>query len=101
MGGWPNYVKTEFTTKWWFFTLNKNLVDFWVLWRYIVHGRYMHIIYYDILSILELQVYLPSEDNFYSYLSMLSSIAGRDDKIKLSGWGRILFNFYKKIVSVN
>lgn len=41
---------------------------------------YIILVYYDILDILELQVYLPSEDNFYYYLSMLSSIPGRKVK---------------------
>lgn len=46
---------------------------------------YIILVYYDIIDILELQVYLPSEDNFYYYLSMLSSTPGREDKIKLYG----------------
>lgn len=58
---------------------------------------YVIFIYYDILDILELQVYLPSEDNFYYYLSMLSSIPGREGKIKLYGWNRILFKFPKRL----
>ena len=58
--------------------------------------RYMYIIYYDILITLELQVYFPSKDNFYSCLSMLSSIPGRDDKIKFYGWSRILLSFPKR-----
>lgn len=46
---------------------------------------YTILVYYDILDILELQVYLPSENNFYYYLSMLNSIPGREGKIKLYG----------------
>lgn len=44
--------------------------------------RYINIVYYDIL---ELQVHLPSEDNFYYCLSIFRSILGRNDKITLYG----------------
>lgn len=47
--------------------------------------RYINIVYYDILGILELQVHLPSEDNFYYCLSIFRSILGRNDKITLYG----------------
>lgn len=46
---------------------------------------YIILVYYDVLDILELQVYLPSEDNVYYYLNMLSSIPGREDKFILYG----------------
>lgn len=45
-----------------------------ILTSTLEYSRYMYIIYYDILDILE-QVYSPSEDTF-------SSIP-KDDKIKL------------------
>lgn len=34
MGGGPNHMKGKFTTRWWIFTPDKNVVDFWLLWRY-------------------------------------------------------------------
>lgn len=42
-----------------------------ILISMLEYSRYMYIIDYDIL---ELQVYLPSEDNFYCCLSVCSTV---------------------------
>ena len=63
--------------------------------------KYVHYtLYYDILITLELLMYLLSSDNFYYCLSKLSSIPGRNGRIRFYGWSRSLL-FSKKMASVD
>lgn len=70
-----------------------------ILTGILEYSRYVcHILWH--IGHIRITGILTFRHNFYHYLTMLSSILGRDDKIKLYDWSRI-FKFSKKMISMD